>query len=160
MAVRLVNKSKADCDINLFSGRVVRLKPLSHITLDEKITRASVDYYRQLSDLGIYLEKDPEPKIEEKPVETINTPDVDAGVEVTTESTEPEAGAEGQADGEDGAEINSAVAELGEVTEKDLMKHNHDKLVELAEACGLGNLEALSKREIAGKILEAVNAGK
>ena len=40
------------------------------------------------------------------------------------------------------------------------MKHNHKKLVELASAYGLGNLEALSKKEISNKILEAVNAGK
>lgn len=168
MAIRLVNKSKADCDINLFSGRVVRVKPLSYITLDEKITKASLDYYRQLRDLGLYLEKDPEPVIEQKPVEE-KVPENNAGEVVqTTVETETSVNTDGDATNEgtantadsEGKKEDCPCCSSDEVTEKDLMKHNHSKLVELAESMGLGNLEALSKREICAKILEAVSAGK
>lgn len=163
MAIRLVNKSKADCDINLFSGRVVRIRPLSYITLDEKFTQASVEYYNQLRDLGLYLEKDPEPMVKTEEVEinaeakeeTVNeapvadeTP-VEVDTEAHTESTETET-----------TEESTPVALAEGVTEKDLMKHTHGRLLEMASAYGLSGLEALSKKEICVKILEAAGAGE
>lgn len=163
MAIRLVNKSKADCDINLFSGRVVRIRPLSYITLDEKVTQASVEYYNQLRDLGLYLEKDPEPVVETKDVE-INA---EANTETSTEapeadetSTEEETVTEAPAEATEAPEEPTPVALAEGVTEKDLMKHTHGQLLEMASAYGLSGLEALSKKEICVKILEAAGAGE
>lgn len=164
MAVRLVNKSKADCDINLFSGRVVRIRPLSYITLDEKFTKASVEYYNQLRDLGLYLEKDPEPVVEKKADIEINA-DADKEkqeevVVVETPAAKPEVVKTEEPEKADEVQTSAPSALAEGVTEKELMKHTHGQLLTMASAYGLSGLEALSKKEICVKILEAAGAGE
>lgn len=151
MAVRLVNKSKADCDINLYSGRTVRLKPSSYILLPEKVTPESKDYYRQLRDLGLYLEEVVEPKIEVR----VEEPKEAATVEESSKSDVPVDTEEPQEDSV-GPEIKEEQSDKSGLTFEELMKFTKPELIELGTATyGLTELDSCSKKQIVNKILEA-----
>lgn len=128
MAVRLVNRSKADCDINLHDGRTVRIKPSSYIKIGDTISDRAKSYYRQLNDLGLFVVEEPVVQSEEPVVQS----DVESVVEDKVEMEEI-------------------------LTMDELMKHRHAELVEIATSYGIDELEGLSKKQISEKIIEVVN---
>lgn len=123
MAVKVLNKSKAICDVCTYEGGSVILKPGHALVLSGDVSDVVVNFYKAYEKIGLKV-------IVEEPVP----------VEEPKQDTEPEEA------------TNEQIDEV-EYSEKELSKKTKAQLIQIAEDLGIENLEGLSKSQIISAIL-------